>query len=302
MAENKSKKVTHKVINADNKNMDTDKKSSQDLMNDVTESASIFELQTVQTNAFKTLFEALKEILTDANIEVDETGLKISATDPTHTILVHLKLYSKNFEHYISKHKMTLGISMLCLFKLIKTMSNNDTLSLFVEKNDENHLGIIIENDEKKMTTKYKLNLMDLDEENIKIGDQDFSSIIIMPAVDFQKICRDASNISDTLEIRSVGQQLSFSCHGDFATQETILGGESFDGQGIKFEKSDNDVVQGYYNLKYLVLFTKCTNLCNNIKIYMKNNFPIIIDFTVGSLGDLKLALAPLSPDAFLKG
>ena len=28
-------------------------------------------------------------------------------------------------------------------FKLIKTMSNNDTLTLFIEKNNENQLGII---------------------------------------------------------------------------------------------------------------------------------------------------------------
>ena len=37
------------------------------------------ELQTVQASAFRILVEALKEILTDANFEFDESGMKIVA-------------------------------------------------------------------------------------------------------------------------------------------------------------------------------------------------------------------------------
>ena len=83
-----------------------------------------------------------------------------------------------------------------------------------------------------------------------------------------------------------------FSCKGEFASQETIIGETS---NGLTFVKSsdEDNIIQGYYNLKHLVLFTKCTNLCNSIEMYMKNNFPIVIKFTVGSLGCLKLALAP---------
>ena len=63
----------------------------------------------------------------------------------------------------------------------------------------------------------------------------------------------------------------------------------------MTFVKNNNPsgIIQGYFALKHLVLFTKCTNLCNSIEMYMKNNFPIVIKFTVGSLGCLKLALAP---------
>ena len=36
-------------------------------------SENILELKTVQSSAFRVLIEALKEILTDANLEFDET-------------------------------------------------------------------------------------------------------------------------------------------------------------------------------------------------------------------------------------
>ena len=56
------------------------------------------EAKTIQANAFKTLIEALKEILNDANLEFDEHGIKIKAMDSSHTVLVYLKLEANKFE------------------------------------------------------------------------------------------------------------------------------------------------------------------------------------------------------------
>jgi len=249
------------------------------------------ELKTVQTGAFKTMTEALKEILTDANIEFTDNSMKIITMDPTQTILVHLKLEKENFEYYHCKHKIFIGINMLNFFRLIKTLTNNDTLTLFIEEDNTNLLGIRIENGEKNSLTNYYLNLIEVDETTYQIPPAQFESIITMPSSEFNKICRDMMNISEIIEIKSVGSQLIFSCKGEFAQQETIIGETS---NGLNFVKTNSDnIIQGYYNLKHLVLFTKCTNLCNSIEMYMKNNFPIVIKFTVGSLGNLKLCLAP---------
>ena len=49
---------------------------------------NLFEIKTVQSGAFRTLIEALKEILTEANLEFDSQGIKIMAVDETHTVLV----------------------------------------------------------------------------------------------------------------------------------------------------------------------------------------------------------------------
>lgn len=259
---------------------------------------AIFELRTVQTNVFKTLIEALKEILTDGNIEFhpgssddDKGSIKIIAMDPTQTVLVHLKLEGKFFEYYFCKVRTILGMSMLNFYKLIKTMTNNDTLSLFLLESDPNRLCIRIENSEKNSMTLFHLNLMDLPQDRVAIPAQNFTNVITMPSTDFQKICRDMANLSETIEIRNIGARLVFSCKGDFADQETIL----TENGGVTFStpQDQGDIIQGYYNLRHLVLFTKCTNLSNNVQIFMKNDFPLIIQYKVGSLGHLKLALAP---------
>ena len=261
-------------------------------MENLNEEKYIFELKTVQSSAFRILIEALKEILTDCNLEFDNAGIKIMTMDPSHTVLIHLKLEAAKFEKYICSDKITIGISMQCLFKLIKTMNNNDTLSLYIEKNDPNKLCIKIENGEKNSLTKYKLNLMDLPEEKIDIPPAVFESVLTMPSSDFQKITRDMSNIADDMEIKSVSNQLIFSCKGDYAEQETIFG-ETQSGMVFLQNNNPDDVIQGIFALKHLVLFSKCTNLCNSIELYLKNDYPLIIKYDVASLGCIKLCLAP---------
>ena len=74
------------------------------------------EAKTVQSNAFRVLTEAMKEILTDTNVDLDSTGIKIVSVDASRTVLVHLKLDSKNFEYYFCPNLIIVGISMLKFF------------------------------------------------------------------------------------------------------------------------------------------------------------------------------------------
>ena len=252
----------------------------------------LLEIKTVQASAFRILVEALKEILTDANFEIDETGIKMIAMDSSHTVLVHLKLTSDKFESYKCSEKRIIGINMINLFRIIKTMNNNDTLVLFLEKSNDSVLGIKIENSEKNTTSTFRLNLMDLNEDTITIPPATFESVITMPSADFQKIIRDMHNYADFIDIKSVEDHLIFSCKGDFCSQETIMG-ETQTGMNFIENQKPDQIIQGVFALKHLVLFSKCTNLCNSIELYLKNDYPLIIKYTVASLGEIKLCLAP---------
>lgn len=249
------------------------------------------EVRTVQSSAFKTLIEAIKELLVDTCIEFDETGMKIVAMDSSHIVLVHLKLVAEKFEFYHCPNKLVIGVNMLNFHKLIKTVNSNDTLTLFVDSTDMNALGIKIESNLKNSKTTYKLNLLDLDNPKITVDPAEFNSVITLPSADFQKLMRDMNNIAEKVEIKNINNQLIFSCKGDFCNQVTVL----TDHEGINtiVSKNEGDIVQGEFDLKYLVLFTKCTNLCNTVELYLKNDYPLITKWACASLGDLKLCLSP---------
>jgi proliferating cell nuclear antigen len=254
---------------------------------------NLFEIKTIQAAAFRTLIEALKEILTEANLEFDSTGIKIMAMDETHTVMVYLRLYADRFNEFYCPQKYVLGINMIYLFKLIKTMGNNDSLTLYLPANNQNKLGIKMENSDRATTTNYFLKIFDTTVEQFQIPTLTFTSIIHMPSADFQKICRDMNGLGDgeRVEITSSGGDLIFKCIGDFAEQETSIS----ENTAMKVQRTSktNEIVQGIFQLKHLVLFTKCTNLCPAIEMYLKNDYPLIIRYTVASLGEVKLVLAP---------
>ena len=205
----------------------------------------IIDLKTVQTNSFKNLFESLKEILTDVNIEFSKNGMKIISMDATtQTILVHLKLENDKFEYYYCKEKIIIGLNLPNFFKIIRTITNNDTLSLYINTDNQNLIGVKIENSEKNYLTNYFLNLIEVDEQSIQIEPPKFESIITMPSNDFNKVCRDMVNLSDTIEIKSIGSQIVFSCKGDFAEQETIMG-ETTNGLYYVKSSSNINIIQG---------------------------------------------------------
>lgn len=258
------------------------------------DSEYLLNIKTIQAPVFKQVIDALKDILTDVNLEVDHTGLKIVAMDNTNIVLIHLKLEAQKFEKYYCESKMYIGICMLKLHMLIKTIGTNDLLVLYVRKDDPSNLGIKIFNNEKNVETNYKLSTLDIDVLNIEIPPVDFHTIITMPSSHLQKIIRDMHNLAEYIEIRNISDQLMLSCKGDFCTQETILGTEKSNNITIckNTDEESQEIIQGVFSLKYLAIFTKCTNLCSNVEIYLKNSYPIILRYSIASLGEIKLCLS----------
>tara|TARA_Y100000768_G_scaffold268363_1_gene205111 strand:+ start:10297 stop:11112 length:816 start_codon:yes stop_codon:yes gene_type:complete len=266
-------------------------------------SSKILNIQTVQIAPFRTLMTALKDILLETNVTFTPEGIKIINMDKSHTILAHLSLHAQNFECYeCKKDKIIIGVNMFHLFKLINTIDNDDTLSIYIEEVDYTDgivkfLGLKFENGDIKQQKIQKLRLIEPENEELDVPDVKFSSVLNLPSQDFQKIIRDLSCISDKIEIKSIatqeGAELIFKCTGGFAQAE-IRRAES-DGSMEFIQKQEvSKIIQGEFSLRNLTYFIKCTNLCNQIEIYLENNLPLVVKYSVASLGEIKLCLAPL--------
>jgi proliferating cell nuclear antigen len=259
---------------------------------------NVLTIKTVQIAPFRTLMTALKDILLETNITFQPDGMRIVNMDKSHTILVHLFLRAENFEFYECKHdKIIIGVNMFHLFKLINSIDNDDTLTIYIENCDYNNgivnnLGLKFENGDIKQCKIQKLRLIEPDADELDVPDVRFSSIINLPSSDFQKIIRDLSCISDKIEINSVANELIFRCKGAFATAE-VRRVES-DGYMEFIQQDCKKIIQGNFSLKNLSYFIKCTNLCSQIEMYIENDLPLIVKYSVASLGDIKLCLAPL--------
>lgn len=261
------------------------------------ETEQVLVIKTVQIAPIRTLFTALKDILIETNIIFTPEGIRIISMDKSHTILVNMNLYAPNFEMFeCKKPKIVIGLNVPHLFKLINTIDNEDTLTIFIDKCDYtdgivSYLGLKFEN--AKQCKTQKLRLLEPDGEELFYPNVTFSSIINLPSVDFQKIIRDLTGISDKIELKSVSNELMFKCVGNFATVE-IVRKEINGSMEYVLKQDSNKIIQGEFSLKNLVCFTKCTHLCSQIEMYLENDLPIVVKYNVASLGDIKLCLSSL--------
>ena len=272
---------------------------SQFINKNASTDGNVLTIKTVQIAPFRTLMTALKDILLETNISFQPDGIRIINMDKSHTILVHLYLAASNFEFYeCKKEKIIIGVNMFHLFKLINSIDNDDTLTIYIENSDYfdgivSHLALKFENGDIKQCKTQKLKLIEPEQDELEVPDVKFSSIINLPSQDFQKIIRDLSCISDKLEIKSVGNELIFKCQGQFASAE-IHRAESDGSMGFIMKQDSSKIIQGEFSLKNLGYFIKCTNLCSQIEMYLENDLPLVVKYDVASLGSIRLCLVPL--------
>ena len=188
--------------------------------------SNVLTIKTVQIAPFRILMSALKDILVETNILFTKQGMKIINMDKSHTVLVNLMLPAENFELFeCNLDKIIVGVNMFHLFKLINTIDNDDTLTIYIDDEDYtdgvvHYLGLKFDNGNIKQTKIQKLRLIEPEQDEMDVPDVKFSSILNMPSSDFQKIVRDLGCISEKLEIKSVGNELIFRCNGQFAKAE----------------------------------------------------------------------------------
>jgi proliferating cell nuclear antigen len=238
-------------------------------------------LVTIQASAFKSTFEVLKDILNDVNIYFKKDGMYIITLDTARTSLIDIYLSSDNFEEYTcDQDEIIAGINIANTFKLLKTITNNDVLTISI--NCKEYMNIDIASEHKKTSTAFKLKLLDINESRIEVPDVKMSNITVIPSVDFQRLCRDMSNIGTDIEITRVDNLLKLKCEGDFANQETCI------------ECPENSsYMSGLYSLRYLNIFTKATSMCASVQIMQEeNNRFLILKYNIANLGELKFYLA----------
>ncbi|ARF11334.1 proliferating cell nuclear antigen [Klosneuvirus KNV1] len=297
----------------------------------------ILNVVTEHTLPFKTLFEVLKEMLTEANIVFkssikkkdddedvpeesdkksekntkEEDCMEITALDPTKTILIRVKLNGSDFSTWeCKKNKLVFGINLGYFYKILKSMDKNAILSMSMDHDTKNCLKISMENQNEKKTKTWDFKLLDLDESKINIPKIDFDAMITMDSQEFNRLCKEMSGFADYVEITCLHNKLIFQCKGDYANCKTVYGtadSEDDETENILVSishastqsKNSNapQIVQGIFELKKLVLFSKCATLCNEIEIYMKNDFPLVIKYTIATLGKVLLCLTPIKED-----
>jgi len=117
--------------------------------------------------------------------------------DNSHVALVSMNLSHEGFSPYRCDRNIALGINLNSLTKVLRAAQNEDILTLKAADSPDS-LNLVFENTERDRSSEYDIKLMDIDQEHLGIPDTDYSATVVLPSAEFQRICRDLSQLSES--------------------------------------------------------------------------------------------------------
>lgn len=224
-------------------------------------------------------------------------GIKILALDDHAILMVYVKLNSEQFaEFYVKNDCHSIGIDAILLHKFMKSVSKDSVMKMKIDKEDEQNLAISLDNEGEHSEADYKQKLLDIDDDSKELPEEtEFQMTVIMQTSLFKKICVEMNNFSEFVEITCTSKELTFKCQGDSTSfVRKFKNSSSLKITSLKNNGNGPNIFQAIFNLKYLVVFGKCTNLCPEMHLFFRNDYPMFMHYTVGKLGKLLVGLTPL--------
>lgn len=266
-------------------------------------------LQTTQIKIFKIIFDILKDILQDTTIkfyketkiinneEVEICGFRIS--DMTETICISLNITTDVTTFYCSKNEYPIGINLKSLADFFKSAEDSNTLTLFINNTDTHLLQIETIAHSKCKKILYTLTTLDIPSRSINI-DIRYQVHILFDTEEFHKICRDMKKIGTVLEITCTNRTIIFESKQGMQSTSKISYTHTEKGDGgvkIKFLNiPSNTIIRNSYDLKHLLQFSKCSNFCPKLDMYLNSEtYPLCLNYDVAGFGNLKALITPLT-------
>ena len=113
-----------------------------------------------------------------------------------------------------------------------------------------------------------------------------------MSSSEFSRICRELTQVTDTLNLSVDKENVKFAVSGDIGAGSIIMRANASDKAEERLILTVNEPVAMAFALRYLYLFNKASCLSDEVSISLTPETPVVIKFEF-SLGELKYFLAP---------
>lgn len=247
----------------------------------------IFKAKTQDAYCIKLLGELLQNNIRTACFELDQNGIKLTMMDTHRHMLIDLSLDSENFSIYkFKKEKTYIGVNLIHLHKMLKNIKKKDSITLFIDDENPNELGIqVFPKENTRVTTSY-IKIQSI--QNVKIPvPTGYDKPVIVHSTEFQKTTKDLNNIGTVIKIVSKGFHIKFLCDaGNIYSREVVFGELPDDDEDLL---STDDEYKDEFDTEKLIRITKISGLSNTMQIFPKEGLPLLFRSSIGSLGKISI-------------
>lgn len=248
----------------------------------------------------KKVFDAIKEMVPEVNLECTPSGIQLQAMDSSHVSLVSLDLTQQAFERYECDRSRSLGLNMAAVAKVFKHCGNDDAV-IIRHENDSSSITFVFEASGQDRVSDFDLKLMHIEQEHLSVPESEFPAHVNLPSKHFQRICSDLGQFSDSLTIEASHKLVKFSTSGDMVGGNVTLGPRESAEERVEIEtESPGYTVQLSFAVRYLNYFAKATPLSTHVQLRLSEHLPLEVTFNLNddsSIGHLRFYLAPKRTD-----
>ena len=157
------------------------------------------------------------------------------------------------------------------------------------------------------MTSDFKMNLLDIQQEVLNIPDMEYDATIRMLSRDFLEICRNLRKFGDCVKVLVTKEGLSFDMTGEIGKTnikvKSTNGNDSQMDDGAALEIVNiSKPVEMTFSLPYLNDFAKAEKTSEYVTLKMTENFPLVVEYEFknregDASGSISYYLAPRIAD-----
>jgi hypothetical protein len=290
-----------------------------------------FVMETVQGIPFRMLCESLKDTLVDATLCFSSAGVNLSSLDNTKSVIIHLAIPASRIERYICHGNYALGINTQILFRMVKNITASDSIKLSYSEATPTVLKMEINNIDRHNKLVYHMKLLSLRPTECQLTKTDlkeYNIIVQMPSQTFQKSCKEIQNAgahavellagTDRLVLRcihamveleleiyekqgsvSVTTNYSAADRGNGTTTAPIVTptpNSDTTTPAVPFFRRTQTTSPlmsfGEYPVKQLHAFAKCCHSSPIIDVYLKQGYPLVLQYNAANLGSIRYYIA----------
>lgn len=264
------------------------------LVNVTTE--DLISMTTSEFAVFEIMFDVLNKFTNEIIISFRSDGIKIIVTDEQQffeshgSIMFFVKIDSDKLENYQTRstnNNIKFNLNALCEFIKIgkheKQINRSDIFSIRVD-NTKIYFNFV--NKHTKSTITHNQHILNDTNTNYNFPtNTTFEKLITMNCITFFKTCKmlisDNATLScsDTFVIDNGSSLRSFQS-GDHV-------------RIISLNPHNNTTLIGNYNLNHIVKCDRLSHLCAECQIFLKHDYPMFINITLGSIGKLLIGISP---------
>lgn len=265
----------------------------------------------------KRIVDALKDLVDVCYLNCSQGGITIKAIDSGYIALVNLVLNEDGFRQYQCPEPVVLGVNIKSLHKILKCAGSDDSAILRCDTDEAETLSIIFTSERSHRTSSFTMRLLEIDTRQFTIPETQFEATVCISSTLFQKIVRDMGSLDNSMTISvskknplsvvfSTGSSSKRDDNSDGAIGEVRLIGDDNSlndlAEDSDDEKGDDDMpviiecsndVSLSFSTRYLLLFTKATQLSRKVLLQLASGTPIQVIYKIESIGHVSYALAP---------